>query len=132
MSIRTFAELLEAAKSKGPKRVAVAAGGQVEIMLAGLDAEVAGLAEVILVGDDNMIQTYIISTLFSLPEDLVPNLSLSAGAAYLSNIADTDTLQEDIASLNITSIAEHIDAVSSFISSRLDFLLLTSNRGKIK
>jgi phosphate butyryltransferase len=51
MPIRTFAELLEAARIKGPKTVAIAAGDQSEVMLAGLDAEVAGLAEVILVGD---------------------------------------------------------------------------------
>jgi phosphate butyryltransferase len=56
MPIRTFAELLEAAKDKGPKTVAVAAGHQAEVMLAGLDAEMAGLAEVILVGDGPMIQ----------------------------------------------------------------------------
>ncbi|MFN2290900.1 MAG: bifunctional enoyl-CoA hydratase/phosphate acetyltransferase [Anaerolineae bacterium] len=49
--MRTFAELLEAAKDKGPKTIAVAAGHQAEVMLASLDAEVAGLAEVILVGD---------------------------------------------------------------------------------
>ena len=56
MPIRTFDELLEAAKAKGPKTVAVAAGHQSEVMLAGLDAEVAGLAEVILVGDSNQIE----------------------------------------------------------------------------
>lgn len=56
MPITTFDELLEAAKLKGPKTVAVAAGHQVEVMLAGLDAETAGLAEVILVGDGTMIR----------------------------------------------------------------------------
>jgi len=56
MPIRTFAELLEAARAKGPKTVAVAAGHQSEIMLAGLDAEVAGFADVILVGDGAQIQ----------------------------------------------------------------------------
>lgn len=56
MPIRTFAELLEAAKDKGPKTVAVAAGHQAEVMLAGLDAEVAGLAEVVLVGDETKIR----------------------------------------------------------------------------
>ncbi|MFN2222005.1 MAG: bifunctional enoyl-CoA hydratase/phosphate acetyltransferase [Candidatus Promineifilaceae bacterium] len=54
--MRTFAELLEAAKDKGPKTVAVAAGHQAEVMLASLDAEVAGLAEVILVGDEAKIR----------------------------------------------------------------------------
>jgi phosphate butyryltransferase len=55
MPIRSFPELLEAARAKGPKTVAVAAGHQSEVMLAGLDAEVAGLAEVILVGDSDRI-----------------------------------------------------------------------------
>jgi phosphate butyryltransferase len=54
--IRTFAALLDAAKEKGPKHVAIAAGHQSEVMLAGLDAEVAGLAEVILVGDQARIK----------------------------------------------------------------------------
>jgi phosphate butyryltransferase len=56
MPIRTFAGLLEAAKAKGPKTVAVAAGHQAEVMLASLDAEMAGLAEVILVGDADQIR----------------------------------------------------------------------------
>ena len=56
MPIRTFGELLESAKGQGPKTVAVAAGQQSEVMLASLDAEVAGLAEVILVGDAEEIR----------------------------------------------------------------------------
>ena len=56
MRIRTFAELLEAAEEKGPKTVAVAAAHETEVLLAGLDAEVAGLAEVILVGDEEQIR----------------------------------------------------------------------------
>jgi phosphate butyryltransferase len=56
MPIRTFSELVDAAKAKGPKRVAIAAGHQNEVMLAALDAEVAGLAEVTLVGDRDQIQ----------------------------------------------------------------------------
>jgi phosphate butyryltransferase len=56
MPIRTFSQLLEAAKAKGPMTVAVAAGHQSEVMLAGLDAEVAGLAEVVLVGNADRIQ----------------------------------------------------------------------------
>ena len=55
MPVRTFAELLKAAEAKGPKTVAIAAGHESEIMLAGLDAEVAGLAEVVLVGDSDRI-----------------------------------------------------------------------------
>jgi phosphate butyryltransferase len=54
MPIRTFTELLEAARAKGPKTIAVAAGHQSEVMLAGLDAEEAGLAELVLVGDSKL------------------------------------------------------------------------------
>ncbi len=56
MPVRTFAELLEAAKGKGPKTVAVAAAQQSEVLLASLDAELAGLAEIILVGDGDQIK----------------------------------------------------------------------------
>jgi phosphate butyryltransferase len=56
MPIRTFAELLETAQVKGPKTIAVAGAHQSEVMLASLDAEVAGLAEVILVGDGEQIR----------------------------------------------------------------------------
>jgi phosphate butyryltransferase len=56
MRIRTFAELLEAAKGKGPKTVAVAVAHESEVLLASLDAEVAGLAEVVLVGNSEMIR----------------------------------------------------------------------------
>jgi phosphate butyryltransferase len=54
--IKTFDTLLEAAQAKGPKRVAVAAAHQEEVLLAGLDAERAGLAQVTLVGDGARIQ----------------------------------------------------------------------------
>jgi len=66
MPIRTFAELLEAAKAKGPKTIAVAAGHQSEVMLAGLDAEVAGLAEVILVGDSDLTREIAASESFDI------------------------------------------------------------------
>jgi phosphate butyryltransferase len=56
MLIRTFPELLEAAKTRGPKRVAVAAGHEPEVMMAGLDAETTGVADVTLVGDAERIQ----------------------------------------------------------------------------
>ncbi len=56
MPIRSFPELLEEAQARGPKTIAVAAGHQSEVMLASLDAEVAGLAEVILVGDGERIR----------------------------------------------------------------------------
>ena len=80
--IKTFADLLEAAKAKGPKTVAVAAGHQAEVMLAGLDAELAGLAEVILVGDSDIIQQIAVEQDFDISRMEVLHHPDSHEAAY--------------------------------------------------
>ena len=82
MRTRTFAELLEAAKSRGPKTVAVAAGHQSEVMLAGLDAEVAGLAEVVLVGDTAQINKIADDEGFDISRMEVIHASRSRDAAW--------------------------------------------------
>jgi phosphate butyryltransferase len=82
MPIRTFAQLLEAARSKGPKTVAVAAGQQSEVMLAGLDAEVAGLAEVILVGDSSAIKRIATDANFDISRMEVIHKPLPRDAAW--------------------------------------------------
>jgi len=66
MPIRTFTELVEAAKTKGPKTVAVAAAHEHEVMLASLDAEVAGLAQVLLVGDSDQIRQIAVADNFDI------------------------------------------------------------------
>lgn len=82
MPIRTFAGLLEAAKAKGPKTVAVAAGHQAEVMLAGLDAEMAGLAEVILVGDADQIHAIARENSFDISRMEVVHAPQPREAAY--------------------------------------------------
>ena len=75
-------------------------------------------------GDDNMIQTFVINAIGSLPENAIPDLSLSAGVSYLSNIADSDTLQ-DSDGVDSASIDEHVDGLNGFISlSFMDRLFL--------
>jgi phosphate butyryltransferase len=82
MPIRTFAELLEAAKAKGPKRVAIAACHQSEILLAGLDAEVAGLAEVTLVGDGDQIRQIAQAEGFDISRMEIVHQPMPRDAAY--------------------------------------------------
>lgn len=82
MPIRTFAELLEEAKAKGPKTIAVAAGHQSEVMLASLDAEVADLAEVILVGDSTEIRQIAAQEGFDISRMEVIHVPESREAAY--------------------------------------------------
>jgi len=55
MAIRSFAQLLEAARERGPKGVVIAAAHEHEILLAAQDAEKMGLAECVLVGDRQAI-----------------------------------------------------------------------------
>ncbi|MGD8623286.1 MAG: bifunctional enoyl-CoA hydratase/phosphate acetyltransferase [Anaerolineae bacterium] len=80
--MQTFTELLEAAKDKGPKTVAVAAGHQAEVMLASLDAELAGLAEVILVGDEPKIQQIAVEENFDISRMEVIHTPHSREAAW--------------------------------------------------
>ncbi|MBC7259498.1 MAG: bifunctional enoyl-CoA hydratase/phosphate acetyltransferase [Chloroflexi bacterium] len=56
MQIRNFAQLMEEARKRGPKVVAIAAAHEREVLLAAADAERLGLAECILVGDRPTIE----------------------------------------------------------------------------
>jgi phosphate butyryltransferase len=82
MPIRTFAALLDEARAKGPKTIAVAAGHQSEILLAGLDAEVAGLADVILVGDSAEITQIAAQEAFDISRMEVMHVPQPREAAY--------------------------------------------------
>ncbi len=56
MGITSFSQLMEEARRKGPKVVAIAAAHEKEVLLAAQDAEKLGLAECILVGDHSLIR----------------------------------------------------------------------------
>jgi len=56
MAIKDFAQLMEAARARGPKSVAIVAAQEHEVLLAAQDAEQQGLAERILVGDRAVIE----------------------------------------------------------------------------
>jgi len=45
-------------------------------------------------GDENHIDNYLASAVFTLPETTVPDLNLTAGISWVSNIADSDGLHE--------------------------------------
>ncbi|MBN2419429.1 MAG: LbtU family siderophore porin [Deltaproteobacteria bacterium] len=48
------------------------------------------------VNDDDEVKTFVGSAVFTLPEDAVPDLGLSAGISYISNIADSDGLTGEV------------------------------------
>jgi hypothetical protein len=65
-------------------------------------------------GDENHIDTYLASACFTLPETTVPDLNLTAGISWVSNIADSDGLQDAIEDEEAT-IKNHIDGFNAFL-----------------
>jgi hypothetical protein len=59
----------------------------------------------------NHIDNYLASACFTLPETTVPDLNLTAGISGISNIADSDALQEEATA----TIKNHIGGFNAFI-----------------
>jgi len=66
-------------------------------------------------GEDNKIESYVAGAVFTLPENTIAGFGLSAGASYISNIGDSDSLQEDIEAGPIT-VNNYVAGYSAFIS----------------
>jgi len=66
-------------------------------------------------GSSNHIDDYLASAVFTLPEKTVPNLDLTAGISGISNIADSDALQEEATA----TIKNHIGGFNTFIVASL-------------
>ena len=64
-------------------------------------------------GSSNHIDDYLVSAVFTLPEETVPNLDLTAGISGISNIAESDALQEE------ATIKNHIGGFNTFIIASL-------------
>ncbi|MBC2695674.1 MAG: LbtU family siderophore porin [Desulfobacteraceae bacterium] len=64
-------------------------------------------------GEDDHIDNYLASACFTLPETTVPDLGLTAGISWVSNIADSDSLQEELAGAG--TIKNHVDGFNAFI-----------------
>ncbi|VBB43330.1 conserved exported hypothetical protein [uncultured Desulfatiglans sp.] len=64
------------------------------------------------IGDDDHIDSFVGSIAFSLPEELITDLGLTAGAAYLSNIADSDGLEGETSG----EIQDEIAGLGAFLS----------------
>ncbi len=66
------------------------------------------------------IDNYLASACFTLPETTVPDLNLTAGISWVSNIADSDGFQEEIEEAaeearEEATIKKHIDGFNAFI-----------------
>jgi len=66
-------------------------------------------------GEDDKIESYVANAVFTLPENTFSGFGLSAGASYISNIGDSDSLQEDIEGGPVT-VNDYVAGYSAFIS----------------
>ena len=74
-------------------------------------------------GEDNHIETYVASASFSVPEKLISNFGITGGVSYISNIGDSDSLQDEIDS--DMGIKDYVDGFNAFLTiSFMDKLFL--------
>ena len=71
-------------------------------------------------GEDNHIESYVAGASFSVPEELISNFGIRAGVSYISNIADSDGLQDEDDDGNkiITGseVKDYVEGLSAFLS----------------
>jgi hypothetical protein len=65
-------------------------------------------------GEDNHIESYVANASFSIPEELMSNLGIAGGVSYISNIADSDNLQDAIAPPD--GIKDYVGGFHAFLS----------------
>ncbi|RLB17744.1 MAG: hypothetical protein DRG63_03340 [Deltaproteobacteria bacterium] len=63
-------------------------------------------------GDDDQIDGFAGSIKWSAPEGMFPDLGIVAGLSYISNIGDSDGLEEELPS----SIRRHVEGLGAFLS----------------
>jgi hypothetical protein len=65
-------------------------------------------------GEDNHIESYVANISFSVPQELISNFGIAAGVSYISNIGDSDNLQDEI--LPPDGIKDYVDGFNAFLS----------------
>jgi len=66
------------------------------------------------IGEDNHIESYVAGASFSVPQELISNFGIAGGLSYISNIADSDSLQEEIDSG--VGIKDYVGGFNAFAS----------------
>ncbi|MCD6296720.1 MAG: LbtU family siderophore porin [Deltaproteobacteria bacterium] len=65
-------------------------------------------------GEDNHIESYVANASFSVPQELISNFGIAGGVSYISNIGDSDNLQDEI-DANI-GIKDYVGGFNAFLS----------------
>ncbi len=67
-------------------------------------------------GKDNHIDSFVASAVYTLPEEAVPGLALTAGVSWISNIADSDALGDEIGD----EISDKVGGLGAFVTATLN------------
>lgn len=62
--------------------------------------------------NDNLVDNYVLAIIFNMPEDMIKDIRFIAGSSYISNISDTDGLQDILAG----NIDEYAGGLNFFLS----------------
>jgi len=65
-------------------------------------------------GEDDHIETYVASASFSVPQELISNFGIAGGVSYISNIGDSDNLQDEIVPPD--GIKDYVGGFNAFLS----------------
>jgi hypothetical protein len=67
------------------------------------------------IDEDNHINNFVAAGVFTLPEDTVSGLGLTAGVSWINNISDSDTLQDEDG-VDGNGIDSYVGGISAFVS----------------
>ena len=62
--------------------------------------------------NDDLVDNYVLAIIFNMPEDMIKDIRFIAGSSYISNISDTDGLQDILAG----NIDEYAGGLNFFLS----------------
>jgi len=65
-------------------------------------------------GEDNHIESYVANASFSVPQELISNFGIAGGVSYISNIGDSDNLQDEIVPPD--GIKDYVGGFNAFLS----------------
>ncbi len=68
-------------------------------------------------GKDNHIDSFVAGAVFTLPEEAVPGLALASGVSWISNIADSDLLGDE---LDGAALDDKVGGIAAFVTATLN------------
>ena len=75
-------------------------------------------------GKDNKIESFVAAAVFTPPAEMLEDLGISLGVSYISNIADSNGLGDDISGSGVETVKDYVGGLSAFLSASYNALTL--------